>query len=776
MPAEISRFTFKPGARTIILLGEELIGHPTTAINELVKNSYDADATECKVYLYVSDSGRDSFLIVADNGLGMAKETLFGEWLQPSLSSKRKPNARSEVFDRALLGSKGIGRLAAMALGATITVISKRNKEAEYNWLALRSSDFQSDILLEQVAIPGGHVSSSTSVFIQPELTKARGAYLNEALARFLITHDLDRFQEGTLVVIEGLDEALAKLHSTDFSGKDERMTLTDTAVYRGLSNLITPLELNRVIQKELTDENIIDASAVRRLSSTESHFSIRYGTNLLEDGFELSPVEASKILHQFDYRFYGKVDASGAVRGRYICERLKKDRFKESFDIGARDVLKEEYEKLGESLSHDGGPQELNAVGEFFFDIRLYDRGEEDSKKRLFELIPGEQETRKKEELDRILGLRISKMGFGVKPYGDEMKDWIGLNQIRVQNPGQNVSENQILGYVYLYNDRLQEKTNREGFYESEEFIALRKIMRVIFKNIGQQRYNYRLKHNLGRLPRHRFERPDFDGFLKFLSSKTGDKAVISRAKKMVDEVNDSLDNMEQILQLSQRLATLGTGMELVYHELAQPISKIGAARTLLSRAANRITDPEIKSAIQDEVLSIGSFVHELDELKQSLKPAIGRSKHKLFKPSDTFRKVCHLYRRDIASKAIKIEVSESKATSREIDSHEYAFWVSFLNIVNNALYWLGLMESERQIRFEILAEGTMTVSNTGPEIPEEYLERIFEYGFTMKKEKDATGLGLAFTKNLLNLIQWDITAANTPKGPVFSIQKPQL
>ena len=78
---EINEHVFDPGAMSIIQMGEELIGHPTTAINELVKNGYDADATDS--YVYVNISEINGFIAVFDNGLGMTYETLFGEWLRP---------------------------------------------------------------------------------------------------------------------------------------------------------------------------------------------------------------------------------------------------------------------------------------------------------------------------------------------------------------------------------------------------------------------------------------------------------------------------------------------------------------------------------------------------------------------------------------------------------------------------------------------------------------------------------------------------------------------
>ena len=41
------RLQFRPRARILQLLGDELIGSPRLAVFELVKNAYDADAEVC---------------------------------------------------------------------------------------------------------------------------------------------------------------------------------------------------------------------------------------------------------------------------------------------------------------------------------------------------------------------------------------------------------------------------------------------------------------------------------------------------------------------------------------------------------------------------------------------------------------------------------------------------------------------------------------------------------------------------------------------------------
>lgn len=150
----IKRHSFQPGAMSIIQMGEQLIGHPSTAINELVKNGYDADALSCKVYFSYSNILNESFAIIFDDGSGMDYKTLFGDWLKPSVSSKRKVNSKSNKYKRNQLGSKGIGRLASMALGERVTVVTREKETIDYNWITVNREAFKEEKLLSEINFP----------------------------------------------------------------------------------------------------------------------------------------------------------------------------------------------------------------------------------------------------------------------------------------------------------------------------------------------------------------------------------------------------------------------------------------------------------------------------------------------------------------------------------------------------------------------------------------------------------------------------------------------
>ena len=120
------------------LLGRDLITDRVTALFELVKNSYDADATEVFVEFYnFKVISKDSRIIIRDNGEGMSLEDIQNKWMVVGTNSKRT-RRYSRVFNRRLIGEKGIGRFAVDKLGSYLKLTTKKQNEQEVsvtiNW------------------------------------------------------------------------------------------------------------------------------------------------------------------------------------------------------------------------------------------------------------------------------------------------------------------------------------------------------------------------------------------------------------------------------------------------------------------------------------------------------------------------------------------------------------------------------------------------------------------------------------------------------------------
>ncbi len=761
---------FEPGARAIIQMGEELIGHPTTAINELVKNGYDADATRVDVYIHFSKESSQRFLIIVDNGLGMDSNTLFGPWLQPSVSGKRIGEGKSKVFERNFLGSKGIGRLAAMALGNYLTVITKTSAEKEYNWLTLNKEKFKQESLLSNVEFPGGTSKDIESILRSEEVLNEKKNNFNTEVINWIRNKNKISFTEGTIVLVENLDDSIIKILSNEFLNGN--IALENMTFIRALKILVTPLYLNPRIQDELITKKILDKRY--HVSLAESVFDLHFGCNLIPaDKYENSEIKIDEyaVISNYDYRIIGKVTSDGAVKGSYFCNRLIEDSFESKFEILPVDVFSEESDRVRklETISND----ELDdpKVGDFFFDMRIFDR-DPDAMDKLSKILKTSGRRETGAVLDQIIGLRISKNGFSIKPYGEEEKDWMGLGQMRVQNPTEIIGTNQLIGNIFLFspkNDALMEKTNREGFFENSAFINFKKILRAILIQAGKKRYNFREKHSIGRKISSKNTRPDTTRFLEFIKTITSDPKVIVKAESYLEDITTTLDNLENSLTFSQRLATLGSGLELVYHELAQPIAIIGKCLFAMKFPIGQINDLKVRNELISECNQIRKTNETLNTLKESLEPAIGKSRKVDFRPAETFNKVIYLLAKDILEYNIQVDIDE-RLTNYHIKDYEYNFWIAFLNVLNNAVYWLRYeTENKRTIRFTLGKDDEMIIFNNGPKIEQDELENIFNYGVSHKKEKTATGLGLAFTRSLLSSNGWEIWAENYSGGPAF-------
>ena len=105
-------------------LGELLVGRDSTALIELIKNAYDADATSVFVHGTKLDRPDDGSILVKDNGNGMDSFAFKNGFLRVASRVKEQGDRRSTFFQRRFTGAKGIGRLAAHKLAREILIYS----------------------------------------------------------------------------------------------------------------------------------------------------------------------------------------------------------------------------------------------------------------------------------------------------------------------------------------------------------------------------------------------------------------------------------------------------------------------------------------------------------------------------------------------------------------------------------------------------------------------------------------------------------------------------
>ena len=144
--------SFSIESRILRELGERLVKQPEVAVVELIKNAYDADATECTI-----DFDLESSIRVVDDGHGMTLDQFTDGWMRIGTSSKELI-IFSGKFMRLITGEKGIGRFAVRFLGQALHLESiaedtargvRTRLTADFDW-----PDFDRNEDLGSVRVP----------------------------------------------------------------------------------------------------------------------------------------------------------------------------------------------------------------------------------------------------------------------------------------------------------------------------------------------------------------------------------------------------------------------------------------------------------------------------------------------------------------------------------------------------------------------------------------------------------------------------------------------
>ena len=125
---------FKVSSGLKDIIGKDLITNELVAIFELVKNGYDADATEINLII----NSYENYIIIQDNGKGMNRDDIENKWLFVAHSEKKDS-------DKVYAGSKGIGRFSCDRLGTKLKLIS--HKDGEVSELKIDWGEFEKDSL-----------------------------------------------------------------------------------------------------------------------------------------------------------------------------------------------------------------------------------------------------------------------------------------------------------------------------------------------------------------------------------------------------------------------------------------------------------------------------------------------------------------------------------------------------------------------------------------------------------------------------------------------------
>lgn len=562
-----SKAHFDISAFVVKQLGEELVSDEVTAIVELVKNAYDADAKFANVIVdtknvidgenvyFSPENGYPTskgYVIIEDGGIGMTESEIKKGWLTISYSHKRHMRERGILTPggRTPLGEKGLGRLSTQRLGSKLEMITHKDK------VIVEDEELQAEIDRENNERIEHHVAFSWNDFKEDiELT---------AVPVWLDSSPKNSPRKGTKLIITDLRDP--SIWERDIAKKD---------LVNRLSQLIFPFGQVRPFNifltingEEIRLDNISDS--LRELAVSKYSFEFDGKTFRIRGKIRLSRMQGSakgdeSLIYQhyiapdLGKSFYSFLTSKSNEYRLSNIKYLGKDGWFISFEE------ERELTSIGElSLVNENGEPVIANPGKFrgeideFF-LRNIDVG------RAF----GKFDDYKK-FVSNHTGIRIFRDGFGILPYGvkEENRDWLGLSSGQTSGLSFYLPRpDNVMGFIELSakdNSRLQEKTDREGFitspYSRNFFLLMDQVVKILS----------RFFNNYGR------------SLNKFRQSQAENLTAFTSTKSQIEEIKKvSVDS--QIIE--QKVEALSKNLEAVTSSIESAVDRVANTPLLASK-----------------------------------------------------------------------------------------------------------------------------------------------------------------------------------------------
>ena len=614
----MSNFTID--ARTILQIGRDSIANVILAVSEVVKNSYDADASFCHITI------EENKVIFHDNGTGMSYDVLENSWLR--IGTDNKINNPFTNRGRRKIGEKGIGRFALNRIGNIVEIYTKTYSESSY--LKIDFKHFEK-----------GHDLQDVPVVLEPLIkNNAKKQLLGNHGTIIVVTDLLEEWDE---TIIEKIQLECSKLTSLNKS----YLMLDD-------NELIFDKEKIKNIKKEKKDD-IFEIIL----------FNKKYPNNELKK---------SKILEEYLnyslFRMKAKIDTL-SMEYTYTYSFHPYD---------GMDIIKKERERIRNGKDFVSDIEKRGSIplttgdiylGEIEVELFAYDFSALVNKFSPFKKI-----TPLKQVVKQNGGVKVYRDGQRVYNYGEPGIDWLELDSRRVNRPGRFLSNNVLVGNVYLNRentDILQEKTNREGFIDDDGYKLFKKIIQsVVFEFSSKvEDDKHLIKKYLGDLK----VTIDYDEIIDALCQKIDSIAIINEDDKK--ELQDGLFLVRKQLNYIKDVM-LNTSIEVmdyltIMHDLEKNLERI---KELIDN--------------QEYIDFLVELVDETTNLVRGQNNLIRDKSKKTYCLNELLSDV--VYRSRYKFKANNVEVYEDYSETEEefIKINKSSLIRIFDNLINNSLYWL--------------------------------------------------------------------------------------
>ncbi len=660
---------FKPKARLLLQLGEQLIRNESIALMEIIKNSYDADASKVSISMKNVDDTKKGEIIIEDNGIGMDERIIEDVWMQPGSNYKSslfEKRVRTVKYKRLPIGEKGIGRFGVHRLGQEIEIISKKEGKNEV-YLKINWSKFEKDDFLSNIKVN-----------------------LFERLPQYFL-----KGNTGTKIIINKLRKSWSRIEVRE--------------LYRSINTLNSPFksydsfEVDFSIDKKKWLEGLLSFDDIKKYALYYSIASIE-GNEIKDFKYEFRPWDTMVKLNE------RKVEDKHIRMVKKIYDEEKRKNVYVDIDLNK------------------------SKIGKISFEILIFDR-----ERRILSL--GVTDRKGFDEyLNENGGIRVFRDGIRIYDYGEKSNDWLDLDIKRVNRPGETISNNLVMGAVYLDRESstdLVEKTNREGFIENNalsEFIlaidfALNNILtyrsidknkvRTIYSNIDT---NEPVTENLREL-KNKIEKNIEKGEFK---------------KELLKTIKNIDKDYKYIKEIYVKSASAGLSLSIVIHEVEKILAELVK---IVEATGSRERIKFLVNHLDKIVNDYATIIKQSKKEKSNLKSLIDQSLFNL-----TYRIKAH---------NLNVIRSYEKYKENPVVTCAQNLVISvIMNIIDNSIFWINY--ANRQVKKlyitltdEIPEHTSILIADNGPGFhisPEDAIKPF------ITEKPGGMGLGLHLADEVMN------------------------
>jgi signal transduction histidine kinase len=754
-------------------LGERLVSKPEIALAELIKNSYDADAHECTITL------GDKEIVVSDDGLGMTEGQFLKNWMVVSSQSKGALRY-SRHHNRAMAGSKGIGRFSARYLGNTVVLTSvafdefaatRTRLSATFNWEEITQHDSISSVVINYTV---EEVDEATPLGTALRITQLR----REArmISASAVKTDILRLTNP----VTGLEKppfagqrkaAARKAHedpgfSVVFAGTSKRKSQSDEDIPSNLQEEILKAYVGRV-RLQVDEKGVL---------SYQVHWRDE-DKPIKEDSFSI-----------------GKYSAA------FVPEKLRP----------ASDEDEDERGLTTRVADIQQLPLATALHSPVFIDLRFFPK-----RKGTFSGL-GINGTRAQKWIREHAGLALVDNHFAMASYGDG-SDWLGIDASKARNerdwqsiftpvffpmsprdkadPGRNPMlalprGSQVVGRVHIATSKrpstreddsdewLQPNMDRESLRENGAFRLLWHVSRFAAELIAHFDRARRLKEK---------ERADAAAEKEAKSELTRAISDIQKSEEIEPEFRERIVQQLRIVQARyaeaqqydsevrvslELMSMMGILAGFMTHEFEKAMRSLRDAAALMRRVGGK-SGPVAEAAGDVEKME-EALAHYMDYMRLFIGKARA-PKPQDFKAHSQVSLVAETLKTIAESHHIKVRVDIDKNLPGPV-MPVAAYHGIVVNLISNALKALvpKASDEQRQVRLYATNDGTrhiLVCADNGIGIPDYLRNRIWDPLFTTTSADDddnplgsGLGLGLSVVRQVVRHMRGSIELMDTP------------